>query len=304
MIPLIVIEGPTASGKTALAIELARRLETEIISADSRQVYRHMDIGTAKPSSSELEAVPHHLISIIEPSQSYNVGLFCEDAGKLVERLHSQGRIPLVCGGTGLYIAGLLYGIFLQPEIPAQIRHNIRQRMAAEGPEKLYGELRDADPEFAEKISPNDRQRIQRGLEIWAATGISISEHWRRQERKQRFVAYRILLDPPRKELYARINRRMEQMLAAGLTDEIKRLLELGYDEHSPGLSSLGYREFLPWLRNSVSLQDCSALAAQHSRNYAKRQCTWYRKHKFDLTLGSSEINISSVADQISRRFQ
>lgn len=303
MIPLIVIEGPTASGKTALAIELARRLDTEIISADSRQVYRYMDIGTAKPSSSELEAVPHHLISIIEPSQSYNVGLFCEDAGKLVELLHSQGRIPIVCGGTGMYVAGLLKGIFPQPEIPAQIRHNIRQRMASEGTERLYGELREADPEFAEKVSPNDRQRIQRGLEIWAATGISISEHWRRQEREQRYVAYRILLDPPRKELYARINRRMGQMLAAGLTDEIKRLLELGYDEHSPGLSSLGYREFLPWLRNSASLHDCTALAAQHSRNYAKRQCTWYRKHKFDLTLGSSEINISSVTDQISRRF-
>ena len=303
MIPLIVIEGPTASGKTALAIELARRLDTEIISADSRQVYRHMDIGTAKPSSSELEAVPHHLISIIEPSQSYNVGLFCEDAGKVVERLHSQGRIPLVCGGTGMYVAGLLKGIFPQPEIPAQIRHNIRQRMAAEGPERMYGELREADPEFAGKISPNDRQRIQRGLEIWTATGISISEHWRRQEREQIYVAYRILLNPPRKELYARINRRIEQMLAAGLTDEIKRLLELGYDEHSPGLSSLGYREFLPWLRNRVSLQDCTALAAQHSRNYAKRQYTWYRKHKFDLTLGSSEINISSVTELISRRF-
>ena len=303
MIPLIVIEGPTASGKTALAIELARRLDTEIISADSRQVYRHMDIGTAKPSSSELEAVPHHLISIIEPSQSYNVGLFCEDAGKVVERLHSQGRIPLVCGGTGMYVAGLLKGIFPQPEIPAQIRHNIRQRMAADGPERMYGDLREADPEFAGKISPNDRQRIQRGLEIWAATGISISEHWRRQEREQRYVAYRILLDPPRKELYARINRRMEQMLAAGLADEIKRLLELGYDEHSPGLSSLGYREFLPWLRNSASLQECTALAAQHSRNYAKRQYTWYRKHKFDLTLGSSEINISSVTELISRRF-
>ena len=303
MIPLIVIEGPTASGKTALAIELARRLDTEIISADSRQVYRHMDIGTAKPSSSELEAVPHHLISIIEPSQSYNVGLFCEDAGKLVELLHSQGRIPIVCGGTGMYVAGLLKGIFPQPEIPAQIRHDIRQRMAAEGTERLYGELREADPEFAEKISPNDRQRIQRGLEIWAATGISISEHWRRQEREQIYVAYRILLDPPRKELYARINRRMEQMLAAGLADEIKRLLELGYDEHSPGLSSLGYREFLPWLRNSASLQECTSLAAQHSRNYAKRQYTWYRKHKFDLTLGSSEINISSVTELISRRF-
>ena len=303
MIPLIVIEGPTASGKTALAIELARRLDTEIISADSRQVYRHMDIGTAKPSSSELEAVPHHLISIIEPSQSYNVGLFCEDAGKVVERLHSQGRIPLVCGGTGMYVAGLLKGIFPQPEIPAQIRHNIRQRMAAEGPERMYGELREADPEFAGKISPNDRQRIQRGLKIWAATGISISEHWRRQEREQIYVAYRILLDPPRKELYARINRRMEQMLAAGLADEIKRLLELGYDEHSPGLSSLGYREFLPWLRNSASLQECTSLAAQHSRNYAKRQYTWYRKHKFDLTLGSSEINISSVTELISRRF-
>jgi len=267
------------------------------------QVYRHMDIGTAKPSSSELEAVPHHLISIIEPSQSYNVGLFCEDAGKVVEKLHSQGRIPLICGGTGLYIAGLLYGIFPQPEIPAQIRRNIRQRIASEGHEKLYGELREVDPEFAGKISPNDRQRIQRGLEIWAATGICISEHWRSQKREQRFATYRILLDPPRKELYSRIDLRIEQMLTAGLIDEIRRLLELGYDEHSPGLSSLGYREFLPWLRNSASLQDCSALAAQHSRNYAKRQCTWYRKYKFDLTLDSSEINISSVTEQISRRF-
>ncbi|MBW6514724.1 MAG: tRNA (adenosine(37)-N6)-dimethylallyltransferase MiaA [Candidatus Syntrophosphaera sp.] len=295
MIPLITIEGPTASGKTALAIELARELGSQIISADSRQVYRHLDIGTAKPSEEELKAVPHHLIGIIDPDEGYNAGRFRADAGKMIQELHSQGVVPIVCGGTGLYVSALLKGLFPQLEIPTAIRERLARRCADEGLAVLYAELRKIDPLFAAGISPNDKQRIQRGLEVYLATGTPISEHWRNQAPKQEYGAFRILIDPPREDIYARINLRIRAMADRGWLDEIRRLLALGYDATAPGLNSLGYKELLPHLLQGRELDECLLLAAQHTRNYAKRQCTWYRKCKFDLTLRSNACIISEV---------
>ena len=292
MIPLITIEGPTASGKSDLALKLARELETEIISADSRQVYRYLDICTAKPSTAEMKAVRHHLISIIEPSKSYNAGRFKSDASEVIRDLHRQGMVPLICGGTGLYVEALLQGLFPQIDIDPEIRQRLRERLKKEGLDILYAELTERDPAFAEKISRNDRQRVLRGLEVFAATGLPISEHWRRQKAEREFTAFRILIDPPREQLYARINARTERMLEAGLLSEITSVLKMGFDASSPGLNSVGCKEYLPHLLDSVSLQDCSVLAAQHTRNYAKRQCTWYRKRKFDLTLGADPCNI------------
>ncbi len=303
MIPLITIEGPTASGKSNLAIKLAQELGSQIISADSRQVYRYMNIGTAKPTQEELNAVPHHLVSIINPDESYNVGRFCEEAGAIIEDLLSQGITPIVCGGTGLYITGLLTGIFPQVSISEDIRLNLKQRLDMDGLPELYRELISIDPQFAARISSKDKQRILRGLEVYEATGMPISQHWLTQGSISRFEAFRILIDPPREVLYSRINKRMDIMLEMGLLDEIRDLLAMGFTESAPGLNSLGYKEFLPHLKESASLSSCVALAAQHSRNYAKRQCTWARKYKFDLTLTSNEYIISEVSDQIQAHF-
>lgn len=290
MIPVITIEGATASGKSALAIVLAEALNTEIISADSRQVYRYLDIGTAKVTKEEQKRVKHHLIDIINPDETYNAGAFVKDASIIIEKLHSEGKIPVICGGTGLYIKALLKGLFFLPPLPQEIRQNLKQRLKEEGLAALYAELKSLDPLFAEKISENDTQRILRGLEVAIGTGIPLSEHWQKQKSSCKYNAFRILIDIPRPELYQRINQRIEKMLAQGLLAEIENLFALGYDENSPGLNCLGYKEFLPYFKKEAGLEECILLAAQHQRNYAKRQVTWYRKGNFDLVISPSEI--------------
>ncbi len=290
MIPVITIEGATASGKSALAIVLAEALNTEIISADSRQVYRYLDIGTAKVTKEEQKRVKHHLIDIINPDETYNAGAFVKDASLIIEKLHSEGKIPVICGGTGLYIKALLKGLFFLPPLPQEIRQNLKQHLKEEGLAALYAELKSLDPLFAEKISENDTQRILRGLEVAIGTGIPLSEHWQKQKSSCKYNAFRILIDIPRPELYQRINQRIEKMLAQGLLAEIENLFALGYDENSPGLNCLGYKEFLPYFKKEVGLEECILLAAQHQRNYAKRQVTWYRKGNFDLVISPSEI--------------
>ena len=290
MIPVITIEGATASGKSALAIVLAEALNTEIISADSRQVYRYLDIGTAKVTKEEQKRVKHHLIDIINPDETYNAGAFVKDASIIIEKLHSEGKIPVICGGTGLYIKALLKGLFSLPSLPQEIRQNLKQRLKEEGLAALYAELKSLDPLFAEKISENDTQRILRGLEVAIGTGIPLSEHWQKQKSSCKYNAFRILIDIPRPELYQRINQRIEKMLAQGLLAEIENLFALGYDENSPGLNCLGYKEFLPYFKKEAGLEECILLAAQHQRNYAKRQVTWYRKGNFDLVISPSGI--------------
>jgi tRNA dimethylallyltransferase len=303
MIPLITLEGPTASGKTELAILLAKELGSEIISADSRQVYRYLDIGTAKPTSQQLQQVKHHLISIINPSESYNAGRFCADAETIIKDLYSQGIIPIVCGGTGLYVSSLLKGLFPEVDRDKDIRHRLIQRMNQEGLSSLYQELNRIDPDFAAKISINDKQRILRGLEVYYATGIPITEHWKQQSCHNQYHTFRILLQPPREILYPRINNRIQQMMDRGLLNEIEYLFQLGYSPLSPGLNTLGYKEFIPFFLEDAPLTQCINLAAQHTRNYAKRQYTWYRKYKFDLTLTSNEYIILEMTNIIKTYF-
>jgi tRNA dimethylallyltransferase len=193
-----------------------------------------------------------------------------------------------------------LQGLFELPEQDPALREYLQNRLKTEGLNSLFAELQQLDPDFAMKISSNDPQRILRGLEVALGTGIPLSEHWRRQNRATRLTAFRILIDPLRAWLYKRIDQRMRLMIENGLLDEITELLKMGYDFHSPGLNSLGYKEFIPAFENRASLQDCTDLAAQHHRNYAKRQVTWYRKCSFDLTLDSSAITISEMI----RRFE
>lgn len=292
---IITIEGPTGSGKSALALALAEALSTEIVSCDSRQIYTHMDVGTAKPAKDELCLVPHHLIDIINPDEAYNAGLFIRDASDAIKGIHAHGKIPVLCGGTGLYIRSLLEGLFTHEPIPAELRESLSARLEKEGALALYKELQDIDPTFAKNISQNDKQRILRGLEIYYHSGKPISSHWQDQKREARYTAFRILLNPPRKVLYDKINCRLQKMMETGLIEEISGLIEMGYSWDSPGLSSLGYREFRPFFETGESIESCAALAAQHHRNYAKRQCTWYRKVRFDLTLPTLSFRLSDI---------
>lgn len=300
MIPLITIEGATAVGKSDFAIELAKALSTDIISADSRQVYRHLNIGTAKPDIQQQQMVKHHLIDIINPEESYNAGRFVADLLPIATDLYTNGKIPIVCGGTGLYIRSLLEGLFICPPADSSIRERIQMRMDTESVESLYQELHQIDPIFAAKISIKDKQRIQRGLEVFYSSAKTLSEHWKEQEKQKTFKAFRILVQEERELLYQRINQRVEKMLATGLLKEIEYLFELGYTEQTIGLKTLGYKEFIPYLQHSQSLIECTTLAQQHTRNYAKRQNTWYRKYDFHLTISPHSIKLSNVLEQIN----
>ena len=302
MIPIITIEGATASGKSTLAIQLAELLSSQIISADSRQVYRFMDIGTAKVSIEDQHKATHHLIDIINPDDCYNAGAFVKEASALIDTLASQGIIPIVCGGTGLYIKSLLDGLFTLPDLPTSVRSELKERLSKEGKATLYSELQSLDPSFAANISANDTQRILRGLEVAIGTGKSISEHWRNQISQPRYKAFRILVDLPRPLLYNKINERLEQMVACGLVEEMQSLFSMGYTSSCPGLNSLGYKEFIPYFTMGAKLDECADNAAQHHRNYAKRQCTWYRKCTFDLTLDSFPVRLSEISHIIEER--
>lgn len=313
MTPLITIEGATASGKSTLAMNLAHSLGSGIISADSRQIYIGMDIGTAKPTRQDQEQVTHHLIDIVKPSQSFDAGSFARLAAELITQYHAKGLIPIVCGGTGLYIKALLEGVCELPPISTAIKQDLRANLEAAGSDpqtraavlnQMYMRLQEVDEDFASKISANDPQRIIRGLEVYLGTGTPLSEHWRRQDKSNRFRVFRILIQPPRELLYAKINLRLEQMIDQGLTDEIRGLLEQGYNWDDPGLNSLGYKEFKEYFQGRQSLEEALGLAAQYSRNYAKRQMTWYRKIDFDLTTDSPELIISVLNARIRTAFE
>lgn len=307
-IPIIVIEGPTAAGKSKLALELAVAMNTEIISADSRQIYRFLDIGTAKPSKAELSSIPHHLVDIINPDESYNAGLFCQAATRLIQDLQTKGKVPIICGGTGMYIKSLLEGLFNMPArdletetgLDAQaVRQQLRSVCEANGLASLYAELLRIDPDAAAKISSSDSHRILRALEIYNLTGKPISKHWREQQSNAAFQPFRILVDAPRDVLYSRINQRVEDMVQNGLPDEIQIILNKGYSWDAAGFNSVGYKEFRPYFEARLPLRQCVEQTQQHTRNYAKRQCTWYRKCTFHLTIPCSEISISTIGNKI-----
>jgi len=299
MIPVITVEGATASGKTDLAIALALELGTSIISADSRQVYRGLNIGTAKPTQEQMASVCHYLVDIRDPRDSYNAGSFAKDADAVIHELVAQGRVPIVCGGTGLYIRALLDGLCELPVIAPGIRQDLLARLAAEGLAPLYNELTDVDPAFSASISANDQQRILRGLEVYYATGIPLSRHWENQSKHKRYMPFRIYLDPPRETLYQRINARARLMVTSGLVEEVKSLLDAGYGWLHHGMNTLGYKEFQGYFAGQQSLELTTNLIAQHTRNYAKRQLTWYRKQNFDLTLDDPNVSLSKVLDRM-----
>lgn len=275
-IPVIV--GPTAAGKSALALNVALRLGAEIVSADSRQVYKFMDLGTAKPTLEERTLVPHHLIDIRTPDEYYSAGEYARDAAAAIAGILAKGRFPIVVGGSGFYIKALVDGLFGPKVADPTLRERLRQEAQHLGVQALWQRLAEVDPVSARRLHPNDAQRIIRALEVYESTGLPISLHQVRHRPEQSF-AWRFLgLRWPRQELYARIERRVDEMMTQGLEHEVRRLLAMGYDERLISLRTVGYKEMFAFLRGELLLEEAVVQIKQHTRNYAKRQMTWFRR--------------------------
>jgi len=285
-----VIGSPTATGKARLALQLAESLDAEIVNADSLQVYRHLDIGTAKPTRMERERVKHHLVDVVDPDEDYNAALYCEQARALIAELAFQGRRVLVVGGTGLYIRALLQGIIETPPVDEQIRGYYRQIRDRLGRDHLYGLLENRDPQAARRINPNDAVRVIRALEVLEQSGRSILD----LQEKHRFAdcPYAVLkigLRVERDELKKRIHRRTEQMIEAGLLDEVRGLLDRGYHEKLKPLQSLGYKQMISLIRGRCDWDQAKDEINRETWRYAKRQLTWFHADKTISWYGPDE---------------
>jgi tRNA dimethylallyltransferase len=274
---IVVICGPTGIGKTSVAVELARHFSGQIIGADSMQVYRYMDIGTAKPTAEEQARVVHHMIDIIEPDESFDAARYAELAGTKIFELGRQKITPFVVGGTGLYIKALLHGLFDAEVFDADVRRRLKQEADAYGIKCLHERLGRLDPESAERLHPNDSYRIIRALEVVETTGKPISGHHREHGfTDQPFEALKIALNMDRAVLYARINQRVDAMIAAGFLEEVKSLLARGYSADLKSMQSIGYRHMVDFIQGRSSWKACVRTLKRDHRRYAKRQLTWF----------------------------
>ena len=278
---VLIILGPTAVGKSKLAIELAKRLDGEIISADSMQVYFGMDIGTAKPSKEELEEVPHHLINIIPPDKNWSVSDFVSNAKSMIEDIIKKGKLPIVVGGTGLYLNALIEG-YAFPMIKAnkEVRERLEGEAKAYGSLHLYEKLKKVDPDAAEKIHYNDLKRMIRALEVYELTGKPMSKMQAKDEESLPYELVIVGLDMDRKKLYEKIEERVDQMLKSGLIAEVQGLIKEGYDKKLTSMQAIGYKEVAEHLHGKYTLDELINILKQNTRNFAKRQMTWFRRFK------------------------
>ena len=298
---IICVVGPTASGKTALSVRLAQALGGEIVSFDSMQVYRRMDIGTAKPTPEERCGVPHHMLDVADPAENYSVSRYVQEADACVQDILSRGKPVILVGGTGLYIDSLIAGRQFAPLPQTGRREALERRAAEEGAQPLLDELRAVDPERAARLSVSDVKRIVRALEIWQETGRTMTDF----DRESRAIPPRYrplwlgLHFPERAQLYARIDLRVEQMMRDGLPDEVRSLLRRGVPRSATSLQAIGYKEFVDALTNSGDIAAAAALVQQRSRNYAKRQLTWLRRNEqIHWILQPREPDFSAVFQQ------
>jgi tRNA dimethylallyltransferase len=299
---IVIICGPTASGKTRFAIELAERVDGEIVGADSLQVYRHLDIGTAKPTDEERARVPHHVIDFLEPDQLFNAARYKQLADEAIADIRSRQRVPLVVGGTGLYLRILVRGIFEAPKADHALRKRLREEIKAYGVEQLYRRLELVDPALAARVEPHDKNRIMRGLEIYEQTGIPLSVHQEVHDFGDN--DYRVLkigLHVPREVLYERIEARSKRMMQAGLPEEYRRLRTAGFAADLKPMLSLGYRQMGDLERGERSPEEALRDLVRETKRYAKRQLTWFRKDPDLHWLDPGQADVERVAKDVRR---
>ena len=302
---IICIAGPTASGKTALAVELAKELHGEVVSCDSMQVYRRMNIGTAKPTPEEMQGIPHHMLDVAEPWEDFSVSRYCELASPIVEDILSRGKTAIIAGGTGLYMDSLIRGNAFAPFPSTGVRERLEAQADAEGMEAMLDKLRSVDPDSAARLHLSDRKRIIRAMEVYLETGETITAHnLRTQALPPRFRPLWLGLDfADRGELYRRIDARVDIMLQQGLLEEIRELLDSGIPPKCTAMQAIGYKEFVEALQGDTPLEQAVEEVKKGSRHYAKRQLTWFRRNKalHWLTRGPDSPEILETARQILR---
>ena len=305
MNPIICIAGPTASGKTALAVELAKELNGEVVSCDSMQVYKRMDIGTAKPTEEEMQGIPHHMIDVAEPEEDFSVSRYCEMAAPIVDDIVARGKTAIIAGGTGLYMDSLIRGNAFAPFPSTGVREKLEAQADSEGMEFMLNWLRSVDPESAARLHLSDRKRIIRALEVYLETGQTITEHNRKtQQIPPKYTPLWLGLDfADRAELYRRIDRRVDMMLEMGLISEIQGLLASGIPPRCTAMQAIGYKEFVAALHGEETIAQAAEEVKKSSRHYAKRQLTWFRRnpklHWLKRQTGQKNEEILSIARQI-----
>jgi tRNA dimethylallyltransferase len=298
---LICIVGPTAVGKTEIAIQLAQHLDAEIVSLDSRQIYRGMDIGTAKPTPDQRQAVPHHLIDCVDVDQPFSVAEYQRLADTAIAEIRGRGKRTMAVGGAGLYFRGIIDGLFDGPGADAEIRAKLQREADEHGNVALHERLRRCDPETANRVHPNNLVRVIRALEIYELTGKPISslqQQWKMNEPRYLFRAFG--LNMPREVLYRRIEERVDRMVEAGLIEEVKGLLDQGYPRNCVAMQSFGYKELIDYLDGKRTLDEAIALLKQNTRRFAKRQLTWFRNDPRIEWLDTSQFSsIDGIVDNL-----
>lgn len=300
---VIIISGPTCSGKTKLAIELACKLGSEVISADSRQVYELVNIGTAKPSSEELKLVKHHLIGTIKLNDTYNAHRFEKDSLEIIESLHTRKLIPVVAGGTGLYIKALKEGIFDNVDVKPGVREEIMELREKYGNLFIYNMLKEKDPDSAENMLPQNWKRVVRALEIYNSTGVSILKHRENYKRVNHLEFINIGINIERSILYQNIDFRVDNMIEAGLVNETKDILSKGFRKDCNALNTVGYKEIISHLDGEIDFEQAVYLIKRNSRRYAKRQITWFNSDKEILNFSDEDLSNNNLDKILSNKF-
>jgi len=301
--PLIVITGPTASGKTELAVQIAKRLNGEIISADSMQIYRYMNIGTAKPTIEERQGITHYMIDILDPDEEYNVAMYQKDANKCIHNVASKKRLPILVGGSGLYVNSIIYPMnFTDAVEDPDYRFFLKEILKTKGETYLYTMLNEIDPDTADRLHPNDTRRVIRALEVYYLTGKTMKEYqqnYRDMESEYYLIMYALSMN--RRILYDRINLRVDKMIESGLVDEVAGLMEKGYNKDLVSMQGLGYKEIIAYLEGINTLEEAIENIKRNTRRFAKRQLTWFRREKRIQWLDIEKFeNINTLAEWVT----
>jgi tRNA dimethylallyltransferase len=304
---VIVIVGPTCAGKTNLSLKISQIIPSEIISADSRQIFKYLNIGTAKPSEEDLQKVTHHLVNFLDPTENYDVSKFEKDAERIIYQIHKKNKTPIIVGGSGLYIKALIDGIFNSADKDEVYRKELLQKRKEYGNEFLYEELKRFDRISAEKMLPQNWKRVMRALEVFHTTGEPIWKHHKKQstQKEKKYLFKQYGLNWGRNILYENIDKRVDEMIEKGFVDEVKNILGKGYDKNLNSLNTVGYKEIIQYLDKEITLERAIELIKRNTRHYAKRQMTWFRKDKriqwFDI---GKPDDLDIVAEKIAQGFK